>query len=285
MRKISSLDRRSGLYQITPEDAQKLLQAPGAKNRPLSLHRVRKYTNRMKNGLWKMTGEPIILNEAGELLDGEHRLRAITEYGKPVETVVTYGPFHFETMGQGAARGGRDALCLVFDEGKNYMFALSSIATLCMLHDRARERNQSPYSRGNETPTKAWTDIDNLERVKWAKKNPRALELLKQVYQLLGRDKALVSSSCLTAAWFMAERESSPEEAAVFFSPIITGAGLERDDIRMALRRSLTNRIATGMKRIGGLEAIHWLSKAWGLRGSKRTLFKVNANEPFPFFA
>jgi len=279
MKKLCALDRRSGIYRIDPAAAQAVLDSPRAKNRPLASSRVKKYASRMSKKLWKLNGEPIILSPNGELLDGEHRLRAVIESGVELETVVIFGEFAFETMGQGAVRGGRDVLSLAYGDKSIHYFALSAMAGAVMIHDRAQKRGYSPYTR-----QESWTDIDNSERVGWAKKNPRALEILTDAVRLQGRDKSLIAISSVAAAWFLAERITNEVDAGNFYRPVITGEGLARDDVRMALRRTLLNRLGAGIPRPKHIEALHWLAKAWQLRETRRTLFSVKNTETFPFF-
>lgn len=283
MKKLSVLDARSGVYLVTGPDAEKLVEAPGAKNRPLSQARVNRYAERMRTGKWKLNGEPLLLDPDGRLLDGEHRCRAVMDSGREIETVVLWGDFGFATMGQGAMRSGSDALSLALPSGNSFI-ALAAVTTLCIKHDRAMKRELSPYSQTQNNGGENWMDIDNADRVTWARKNPRALEICALVRGLFGRDKAFISMSVLAAAWFLVERVAGEAKATEFFSPLITGVGLSQGDVRLLLRRTCVNRTVSGGRRVGGVEALHWIAKAWATRGaSGKQTFVVKTTENFPF--
>ncbi|MCK8043682.1 chromosome partitioning protein ParB [Shewanella sp. 1CM18E] len=83
---------------IRPELARDMLQFSqrGAvnknnKNRKLSRIKVNKYAEAMKNGKWCLTGEPIIISDDGEILNGHHRLQACLEAWAGFIATITYG--------------------------------------------------------------------------------------------------------------------------------------------------------------------------------------------------
>lgn len=75
---------------IAPADAITLL-AGAPPNRNLVRRRVAAHADAMRNGQWRIDGAPIRLDTEGRLLDGQHRLAAVVEYGQPVEFVVISG--------------------------------------------------------------------------------------------------------------------------------------------------------------------------------------------------
>lgn len=83
---------------ISPRLARDMLQFSqrGAvnknnKNRKLSRSKVNKYAEAMMAGRWCLTGEPIIISDDGEILNGHHRLQACLEAGVGFISTVTYG--------------------------------------------------------------------------------------------------------------------------------------------------------------------------------------------------
>jgi hypothetical protein len=69
---IAPMDIQSGWYEVTPQMAEDLLRRNRA-NRPVSLSTVKKYHFSMKNGDWKKTGQPLIVNVEGKAEDLQHR--------------------------------------------------------------------------------------------------------------------------------------------------------------------------------------------------------------------
>lgn len=101
---------RSTVEKIGPELAEKILSSSQdkVKNRNVTDGHVEWLASQMKAGKWRTNGEPIILDEEGHLLDGQHRLWAIATSGVEIETVVTRGVDRntFATIDTGAARTG-----------------------------------------------------------------------------------------------------------------------------------------------------------------------------------
>ena len=60
-------------------------------NRKLSRHTVNKYASDMKAGNWTLNHQGIAFDDAGVLVDGQHRLMAVIESGVTVPMMVTWG--------------------------------------------------------------------------------------------------------------------------------------------------------------------------------------------------
>jgi hypothetical protein len=93
-------------YTITPEDAELLLTLNYENNRRETDSRWGKYALTMEDGGWIATHQGIALTEDGVLIDGQHRLMAIIEYGNPVEMLITtgLGKEAYETIDRGMSR-------------------------------------------------------------------------------------------------------------------------------------------------------------------------------------
>lgn len=107
--------------RITPKLADEWLSAhferiATDKYRQRKLYRsvAARYTNDMRNGLWLTTPDPIIFDENGDLVDGQHRLMAIKESGTTQEMIVTRGwaPEVINAIDRGRSRSVADSLSL-----------------------------------------------------------------------------------------------------------------------------------------------------------------------------
>lgn len=94
--------------KITPEQAKEILEK-GAPNRPLQAGRVEDMALQMLEGNWKLA-QPISFDKKGALIDGQHRLAAVVEAGKPVWFMVQRGlePDTFGVFDQGRLRTAAD---------------------------------------------------------------------------------------------------------------------------------------------------------------------------------
>lgn len=105
---------KSSVELMTPDRADELLRFSFGKisQRHLSDRRVRALVRALENGEWKVTHQGVALDDAGVVVDGQHRLAAIHQFGKPVPIMVTTGVERdaFSVIDVGAKRTAADAL-------------------------------------------------------------------------------------------------------------------------------------------------------------------------------
>lgn len=80
---------RTEVKLVTPEMAKNWMTG-NTMNRRINKSYVTHYARQMVNGLWTLTGEPIIFSNSHKLLDGQHRLLAVIESNTPVEFLVVF---------------------------------------------------------------------------------------------------------------------------------------------------------------------------------------------------
>lgn len=97
---------------ITPKMAKNMLAATTWQNRPLNRSAIIRYANDMKAGNWALNGEPIILDDNANVIDGQHRLLAIIEADTTITSFVVNGIASevFDTINIGRQRTGGDIL-------------------------------------------------------------------------------------------------------------------------------------------------------------------------------
>lgn len=101
------------VLSVTPELATQWLESR-ARNRSISDSTVNRYAADMKAGTWRLTHQGIAFDADGVLVDGEHRLWAVTRSGVAVRMMVTRGlcAEDREAFDQGRSRSVADALHL-----------------------------------------------------------------------------------------------------------------------------------------------------------------------------
>jgi len=82
---------KTSLETITPEKAREYLKANTDNYRKLQRHVVKRYADDILKGRWEVNGESICFNEAGVLLNGQHRLAAVILADREIQTVVVRG--------------------------------------------------------------------------------------------------------------------------------------------------------------------------------------------------
>jgi hypothetical protein len=79
--------KRPEIITLTPTLAAELLEH-NTLNRPLSQPHVERIAKQILDGKWRFNGDTIKVAETGDVLDGQHRLWAVIEAKKPVDTIL-----------------------------------------------------------------------------------------------------------------------------------------------------------------------------------------------------
>jgi len=87
---------KTQIEEITPKKAEYLLNKYWVKDhqRKISPSVVASYARAMRAGLWTLTHQGICIDDANELVDGVHRLKAIQDSGVTIRMMVTTGMPH-----------------------------------------------------------------------------------------------------------------------------------------------------------------------------------------------
>lgn len=110
MEAIKKSEVTARVIDVTPFMAQNWL-SQNPSNRSVSHQRVDAYAHDMKNGDWKMNGEPIVIDSVGQLKNGQHRLHAVVKSGSTVPMLVVFGVDPSVTLyDRGRARSAIDIL-------------------------------------------------------------------------------------------------------------------------------------------------------------------------------
>jgi hypothetical protein len=207
---------------ITPSDATAWLRC-NKNNRPLRKRHIEFLASEITNGNWQINGQAIVIADDEQILDGQHRLFAIIEAGKPIKSMVVYGitPDAFKTIDTGAVRTGADALCLYFKDVPNYI--VKAAATAVQWCNRL-ERGQIHYAE-------KLSNTDVIEYVNHHRSLLQCAETLAS-YPTEARPLSLGPG---TALYEMFQRKNH-EQAENFMRRFYTGEGLTRSDGEYILR-------------------------------------------------
>lgn len=98
---------------ITPTVAAEMLRN-NTGNRKVNPSSVQILAAQMKENSWKLNGEPIIISDQGNLMDGQHRLLALINSGVTLSMLVVRGVKQdaFDTIDVGRNRSGSDLLSI-----------------------------------------------------------------------------------------------------------------------------------------------------------------------------
>ncbi len=214
---------------VSPQMAEELL-ATTEHNRSVSHNRVLTFANLMRTKRWQMNGETIIVSETGKLLDGQHRMFAVIEYGASVQMLIATGApdNSFETIDTGRARTAGDILGMEGINNPNVVAAAAGM--LWRLFHRTAINEPCP----------AQTVLEVVERFpvihKWA--------TYTSAYK--GARAPLPPGSFLTAQLYLEGVAMKPRLAEQFFDGITKGVDLGEGSPILALRNRMMNLRASG---------------------------------------
>jgi hypothetical protein len=116
----------AAIVTMEPWLAQRLLETPH-RNRPRKPRLQRQIIAALRGDYWYLNGEPILLNETMDLLDGENRCHSCIEAKIAMDTVISWGwpQEGFVTIDTGIKRSGGDTLSAA---GEANAYALSAAA-------------------------------------------------------------------------------------------------------------------------------------------------------------
>ena len=134
-------------------------------NRPIRPRVLKQYTEEMINGDWVFNGDPFIFCDTGNMMNGQHRCKAIiasnTTQKMNIQTGVLQSSYvHIDTN---QVRGGSDT---VFHYGYKSSAVVCNIVRFIILYNQA-EKQKTSYSAAKTCSNKQirdWLDAHENER-------------------------------------------------------------------------------------------------------------------------
>jgi len=229
-KKINESERPSAsVIYIDPSMARRVLEK-NTRNRPLSEMHVRRLMDEMVSGRWKYNGEAIKWSKDNVLLDGQHRLTALSRLDDsmsiPFLVVRGLQTEAQDTMDQGRTRSAGDQLNLDgLVPGADSKVVAGAI------------RVYVQWMSGGLFGDAKSHRISNTEVVQWAKDHPIEMAMMGELLQdRLRRVKARPS---LTLAVMLHLHLLDGEAAREFADGLYSGAGLDAGNPILTFRDRL----------------------------------------------
>lgn len=273
---MSSTDKdgKPRLMEITPQMATAWIEKMGDANRPVSQTNVDYIAAQIQSGLWRVNGETIVIDEDGKVIDGQHRLWAIVQAGKPVSSWVIMGIPRsvFPTFDSGKGRSSADALHIARLDGGNAGRLAAALAWVKFWES-------------------SWTDTRIAGR---RRSTPQEAIALAKKYPGLGEFCSTSSTSGVSARlrfhrgnlvflrW--ATYEAKPTIAKRFWQDVEEGLNLSKDDPAYQLREKLQGLSTMYGKRVDAKVVLALGIKAWNaaVRGERIAVLRFTEAETFP---
>jgi hypothetical protein len=260
----------TAVRRIAPELAAAML-ANMTGNRTVRQGPVRRFARDMQAGRWLLNGEPIIVDDAGQVLDGQHRLHAVVMAGVAVDMLVVSGvpASAMPTIDTGSARTYRDVLTI--RGGADHNPTVASTARLYWRHEKGMIG-----TRGSRQEQASHQDLDDILR-----RHPQIEASVRYVRSLRVVSRRCVPSvQAFVHAWLTENADG--EIADLFLRELDSGAGLDETNAVYRLRRRLVDGPSAGrMHQDDVLGLTIKAYNAW-LAGVPLQQLTLRADEKFP---
>lgn len=223
-----------GIELVTPELAEKML-ASSKGNRSISKKRVEQYARMMSEGKWAMVSM-VIVDEDGHLMDGHHRLMAVTKANVYVFMIVVRGakrewmPF----IDSGRIRSAADMMAVC--ESTAGMTSLNEIAAIAGFAIRIGNKDINEI-------------VDRDTMANWIVDNRDAIAGVVSAVKYIRRNHLKFTAGFSYA--IMKIKEVSKMSVDAFLDKIATGEMLAKDNPVYQLRKYL---IEEGVRRGRGAD-------------------------------
>lgn len=262
----------SAIELITPEIAQEMLEH-NTKNRNPSRRRIDYYRQEMGKGNWKLGTDMIAFDTEGNLINGQHRLIALKEYGKPLHFVVgrNMSVDAFAVIDTGKMRTAGDVL------------SINGIT--CGNQKAGIIRSYMNLNDGNHTRHKG-ANASNKSVLEFAERNAFLVtEASSVAYKTYYKFRGLKPHTVGGLYWMF--QDINKYDAVDFFKLLAEGANMESTHPVFVLREKLRKNIESGgQKKYPEMTFVAWTIIAWNLfrdnKQIKNKKIEYNVANPFP---
>lgn len=234
-------------------------------NRKIREMKLHQYVSDMKEGRWKLNGEPIIISEEGYLNDGQHRLKAVVDSGRSIQMLFAFGVKRDTrfTVDVGAARSAGDHLSL---QGYTNATMAAAIGRLVIGYENRGERGG--MGRASDVSSASVTERVILD------------DLLREIAGWIDTNRAkmkIFGPGSILGFMFYLFASKKPGHARNFFNRLKEGHDLSiNDPIRQVREYLITrNKLTNGNR----MEA---LIRAWNKWVDDEPMTRIHINGNIP---
>jgi hypothetical protein len=265
------LPAHTGPVTITPETAHAWLTDRNHGNRNLSLTVAQEYATAMKAGRWQLTHQGVAFDTEGNILDGQHRLLAITLAGVSVDMLVFVGMDRstFTVLDAGRRRQAGHLI-----QSTPYGILAAATCRFLGVVDGTFQGSKSSYVAGRGSNDVLLSVFANWE--------PELVRWAKDVND--SRRTSRIIPAPHLAVLAQADRTQYADRIPSWLDGLKTGVGLSATDPRLHLR----NRFVAGSKAFLGTtgrdHAYRLIVKAWNghALGQPMRVLRCREDEQIP---
>lgn len=220
------------VMNVTPEMAASWLDKNG-RNRRISRYHVSRIADQIASGKWVLNGQTVSFDEAGRLLDGQHRLSAVVESGISVPMAVAVGvtdPEAFKTYDATSLKRGAHQIAQIM--GVKDACRVSSCARTIIAYESSKDMDAFAQSFMNSKGGPSPDDV--------AEKSKEIEPEMQDAARMVSKSflKSTGAPSVFLAILVILNR-INPVDAATFCDKLRTGVVDHEKDPCLVLRDRL----------------------------------------------
>jgi hypothetical protein len=214
------------IENITPDRARVML-GKMRNPRPFSRHTAAIYAQTMRNGQWDFNGDAIRINEDDEVIDGQHRLHAVIQSGKPQKMLVMYGLKNevFQSIDVGKRRSPGDMLAIA---GYKHTINTGSVARALMVYESGVYWAEEAANKLDYRPTPK-------QIVKFVERNPDVAENCAYLANRYMNTMRLTGATPIGLSYTLAKR-ANEKKAQEFLDGVNGDVSTTKTDPRWVVR-------------------------------------------------
>ena len=253
----------SAIEKITPTIAESYLATNAGNQRNVTNSHMWHLRQQMENGQWMMTGEPIVFDNEGRLIDGQHRLRAMIMAKVTLEFLVVRGvsPNSFVAMNRGKTRSNGNIFAI--HQVPNYNAAASAVGgVLNYRRARAVEIKDKGKVIGYGGSLNSYVRASTTDLIQEYDAHP--VEYGQAIAIAISCRKLAPQSTVATvAAISLIDAKHGIDEVLCFWDGFRTGANLESDDPILYLKTKMIENANSKRGKMTGVMTIHLMIETW----------------------
>lgn len=267
---------KTAIVTITPEIAQQLLDNTDMTIQRKANHgQVKFLTREILKGNWALNGDAIRQDVLGNIIDGQHRLKACVRSktnietlfvkGLPTESIVTID------MGQ-KSRNNSDVLEMSRRKKFKYSGSISSSAKFINNFD------SKVFSSNSDR--KIATYMSGADYLEWIKSHEDIFDSVAESMRIRSNGDKLISSPVFCGLKYIFDRLNK-DKSNLFFQQLSDGYGLKSTDTLFTLRKKLINNRFKST-RMTQKTIVLLICRCWNafIKGEKLTYLRIPSDMP-----
>lgn len=257
---------------LTPSFARQLLDGH-VNYRPHNADRVKMYKGDIVGDKWRSNGDTIVVDENGQLIDGQHRCHAVIESGIPIQTWIIWG----------VPASGVDVKDLHRPRSMRHILTRTGYSKADILGPAL------PFVwTWEKSGTLSRDSLGHPSKMVLKECLQRNPDITRYVHDSKPLRELGLANSLTSALRYILTRSSTEEIANQFLGELGIGEMLAQTNPVFQLRKRLQKNLATGASTLKKRTKLAMISKAWNmwLAGQECTQLMWRSTgpgaEPFP---